>query len=268
MNRTDVAIVINTCPAYFYLLEAHFGLLRRYGAECNWPVYLATECWNKESLVVLCNKYNVKILKLDHADYDFFESRVAAMKLLPSAIQYVLPLQEDFLLERPGLNYDALEHALKVFDEEENVVSIRLMPCPGVPDSHSSYGLWKKMTPVDQLFSYQATLWRKTIYRDYIHRIIDYSNELYPELSSSTKSWNEYAIRTNPAETHIGLTLLKLMNPHAVHLCWPRKSVWANAVYHCPWPYRPTAVVRGTLEPWAEEMIRREGFYLNKNLWL
>jgi hypothetical protein len=30
----------------------------------------------------------------------------------------------------------------------------------------------------------------------------------------------------------------------------------------CPWPYRPTAIVKGRLEPWAEELGRREGFNL------
>jgi hypothetical protein len=30
-------------------------------------------------------------------------------------------------------------------------------------------------------------------------------------------------------------------------------------VYLSPWPYRPTAIVQGRLEPWAAELGKREG---------
>jgi len=268
MERTDVAIVINTCPKYLYLLEAHFTLLRRYGASCKWPVYLATECWDNELLKALCKKHNVHLLNLESNQADFFESRIAAMELLPQSIEYVLPLQEDFLLERPGPDCLALEDALQQCMTNPNIASIRLMPCPGPKEPSQSCGIWKVLSSLDQLFSYQATLWRKSIYKDYMQRLVSYSKEVYPDLAESSEAWNTYAIKTNPAETHVGLTLLKYMYPKAIHLAWPRNSARANAVYECPWPYRPTAVVKGVLEPWAAEYIRREGLYLNKNVWL
>jgi hypothetical protein len=44
-----------------------------------------------------------------------------------------------------------------------------------------------------------------------------------------------------------------------VHLAWVRAGPWSNAVYLSPWPYRPTAIVQGKLEPWAAELGKREG---------
>jgi hypothetical protein len=35
-------------------------------------------------------------------------------------------------------------------------------------------------------------------------------------------------------------------------------------VYLSPWPYRPTAIVHGRLEPWAAELGLREGVPLLK----
>ena len=37
-----------------------------------------------------------------------------------------------------------------------------------------------------------------------------------------------------------------------------------NGVYFSPWPYRPTAVVKGDLQQWAKDLIRREGFILRQ----
>jgi hypothetical protein len=30
----------------------------------------------------------------------------------------------------------------------------------------------------------------------------------------------------------------------------------------CPWPYRPTAIVKGIITSWAKELILREGFFI------
>ena len=263
MDRTDCAIVINTCPKYFYMLDAHFGLLRRYAEGCNWPVYLATENPDEYHIQLIAKKYNVTILPLKQEHSDFLESRVAAMDALPPTIQYVLPLQEDFLLERPGINEGALKDALELFDSNHLIQSIRLMPCPGSSARQPFVGPWKQLQVNDLCFSYQATLWRRSTYRDYLFRLIRRCQEEYPHYQPCTPEWNQFAARNNPAETHIGLSLLERMFPQAIHLCWSRKASWANAVYWCPWPYRPTAIVKGVLEPWAAELIRREGFAMN-----
>ena len=43
MDRTDVAILVNSTPAYYYILPLFFTMLRRYAPDLEWPVYLATE---------------------------------------------------------------------------------------------------------------------------------------------------------------------------------------------------------------------------------
>lgn len=259
MNRQDVAILVNTCPKYFYLLDACFGLIQRYAEGCKWPLYLATEKPEDETVKTVCKRYGVKLIVLEQKEADFLESRAAAVSKLPQTIQYILPLQEDFLLERK-IDELALTNAVEILDVDRQVQSIRLMPCPGSSAREGFWGEWRKLLPDDLIFSYQATLWRRELYQRFIDGLIQQGRGQYPDLSGS--AWNQYCIGTNPAETHPGLFLLKNLHPDAVHLCWPRKAAWANAVYWSPWPYRPTAVVKGVLQPWALELIRREGFNL------
>ncbi len=261
MDRQDIAILINSCPKYTYLLEAHFGLLRRYAERCKWPVYFATEEHEIVKLQTLCARYNVHLLPINRSQSDFFESRMAGCKGLPESIKYVLPLQEDFLLERL-IHEEALVNALDVLDKEYSVASIRLMPCPG-PIGRPPWkpGMpWSILSKEDMLFSYQATIWRREIYTAYMQGLITQGLQMNPRLKPLSREWNQYAIRNNPAETFLGLSLLQSLTSNCVHLCWPRKASWANAVYWCPWPYRPTAIVKGVLEPWAIELVRREGF--------
>ena len=124
MDRTDIAIVVNTCPKYMYLLEAHIGLLKRYGSACKWPIYLAVTIQPDDRLEHFCRVHGLHLLYLDSADADFLQGRHAAMRRLPESIQYVLPLQDDFLLERPGLDADALVSALAILDKEPTVASL------------------------------------------------------------------------------------------------------------------------------------------------
>jgi hypothetical protein len=260
MNRNDVAIVVNTCPKYFYLLDACFGLIRRYADECKWPIYLATE--STDPLIeTITRKHNIQLLQLPFEESDFLQSRAAAMKMLPKEIQYVLPLQEDFLLERV-IDAHALSEALQVLDKNPMVQGIRLMPCPG-GSLKTFVGNWQILGSDDLLFSYQATLWRKDLYTTYMTTLIRRGLE-DNQLKPLTAEWNTYCIRQNPAETFLGLSLLKSLFRDGVYLCWPRKAAWANAVYWSPWPYRPTAVVGGILQQWAKELIRREGFNLRE----
>lgn len=264
MNRQDVAIVINTCPKYFYLLEPCLGLLRRYAERCQWPVYLATEKPDHPDVLAVASKYNVSVLVLDSADSDFLQSRAAAVRLLGEEIHYVLPLQEDFLLERL-VDTDALTQALEILDADPQVQSLRLMPCPGSTTAEGFWGRWHKLMSADLIFSYQATLWRRELFQRYMDGLIQQGFAFQPNLRPCTREWNEYCIRVNPAETFPGFQLLRSLYPDAHHLCWPRKGRWANAVYWCPWPYRPTAVVQGVLQPWATELIRREGFLMRQS---
>ncbi len=261
MDRSDCAIIVNSCPKYFYLLDAHFGLLRRYAAACKWPVYLATEVPEDPAVKHVAKKYGVQILPLEDKDADFLESRLAACNALPPTVQYILPLQEDFLLERPGINEPALIEALDLLDKNRLLCSLRLMPCPGPLERPIQMGTnWAVLEHKDLRFSYQATIWRREVYSTYMQALIMQAVQINPTLKPRTPEWNQYAIRVNPAETALGLCLLDALLPAGIHVCWIRKAVWANAVYWCPWPYRPTAIVKGKLEDWAIELVRREGF--------
>jgi hypothetical protein len=260
MNRTDCAIVVNTTPKYFYILETFFGLLRRYACGLAFPVYLATEAYDDPKLQILCGRYNVQILQLADHEADFLESRAAAIKALPPSIRYVLPVQEDFLLERPGPDMDALKEALEILDTDPQVLSLRLMPCPGSTTKECYKGVWNKLVDRDMIFSYQATIWRREVYRTYMAHLAQQGHEQHPDLSGA--AWNRYCVNVNPAETHTGFFLLRSLYPTGVHLCYPRLGAFANAVYLCPFPYRPTAIVQGILQPWAIELATREGFVL------
>jgi hypothetical protein len=93
---------------------------------------------------------------------------------------------------------------------------------------------------------------------------MEFMNLLIKQVSHKPESQNRIAIKVNLAESEQGHLLLKSLGK--LHLAWPREGSHPNAVYLCPWPYRPTAVVRGTLEPWAAELMAREGFSLKMNL--
>jgi hypothetical protein len=262
MERSDCAILLNTCPEYFYLLEANLGLKKRYASKCKWPTFLATEIPIHNTIVYVSKVYDVRILKLSESDADFLHSRLAGIRALPRNIQYVLPLQDDFLLERPGINEKALEEALDILDRDRNVLSLRLMPCPFTLSQTSYNKNWKQLQQNDILFSYQATLWRREVYEQFLQRLILQIQEENEDLKPGSAEWNHYCIYSNPAESFIGRMLMQTLFPSGIHLCWNRAGTWANAVYHSPWPYRPTAVVKGTLEPWARELMQREGFAL------
>jgi hypothetical protein len=262
MDRQDVAIVVNTTPKYFPLLEAHFGLLRRYASRLNCGVFLATEAANELTIQMVTKRFGINVIRLDSKMTDFFESRLAAVESLPAAIKYVLPLQEDFLLERPGPNYDALKEAVEIMGLDTSVKGVRLMPCPAssTAEKYQNMSHWDILGEKDLQFSYQATIWRRDVWTTYMRALIAQTRELQPSLRVGTREYNQYAIRSNPAETFIGLSMLKHLFPGGKFLCWARVGAYANAVYACPWPYRPTAVVHGVLEKWAAELIRREGF--------
>ena len=100
MERSDIAYLINSCPNYYYILDLHLGLLRRYASCCKWPIYFATEEPEHKVSILLKEKYGVKILVLEKENSSFLTSRKRALELLPENIKYVMPMQEDFLLER------------------------------------------------------------------------------------------------------------------------------------------------------------------------
>ena len=296
MNRTDVAYLINTTPRYFYLLPLHLRLLQRYAFNMRWPVYLATEVPEHPDIVKLCSEFpNLSIIPLTQEQEPFLESRLAATESLPESIKYVFPIQEDFLLEGRPMG-DVIESGLQIMDRSNAVAlttsefklnslmvtSIRLMPCPGpVGTRQWRDSKWRELGEEDSLiFTFQATLWHREAYAEYMRTVL---KEIPEGLSKKQKV--DIQIRQNIAENNTGQEIIRGMRATAsadslrgmcasaradtkstqvnhVHLAWPREGSWPNAVYLAPWPYRPTAIVRGTLQQWAKDLAEREGVIL------
>lgn len=226
----------------------------------HWPVYFATEVPNHPIAKELQEKYNVILLALPQEKAGFLESRQTALAMLPSEILYVLPLQEDFLLDRtPDIPH--LLDALFILDTDRHVSSLRLMPCPGPHTSDVPYTKekpWKILGSQNiLLFTYQATLWRRLDLTIYFESLLHAIERDFQNKSESDVKY--LALTSNVGENHYGQAIFRKSLPDTLHLCWPRAHASPNAVYLCPWPYRPTAVVRGILQPFAEELFQREG---------
>lgn len=268
MERQDIAYVVNSTPKYYYLLPLHFALLRRYGAACKWPVYVASEVPEDTTLQLCKKEYGVEILPLDPKDKYFLESRLAAVKALPKQIKYVFPIQEDFLLQaRPDTA--AINEALQIFDTDSSVASIRLMPCPGPSQSSVNYSssTYKILRSDEEyIFTFQATVWRREDYCLFLSTLLDFPVEMFasrmpPNLTyDQQKKWLQ--VDFNLAENGIGQAKCKEIFGGKLHLAYPREHAKPNAVYLCPWPYRPTAVEKGKLGQWVTEFAVREGFPL------
>ena len=255
MWRQDICILLNSTPKYYFMLELQVVMIRRYATSIQWPIYLATEVPEHEVCVKLAKEFGVEILPLKMEDAGFLESRAAALRMLPSIVKYVLPLQEDFLLDRQPMLNELLE-ALYYMEMDKTISSVRLMPCPGPVESDMLYVQGKPWTVLSDddvyLFTYQATFWRK-------ENLLAYFSELIKTTSGSEEEKRAAALRMNIAETYVGKDILKKILPSSIHLAYKRVGKWSNAVYLCPWPYRPTAIVRGKVEPFAEELFKREG---------
>jgi hypothetical protein len=273
MDRVDVAYLLNSTPKYFYLLPLHMILLRRYAEGLKWPVYLATEYPDDPICDLLRRTYDVKILELSLEDSGFLESRAAAIRLLPPEIRYVLPMQEDFLLER-DVRRSAIEESIEKMDSFTAIASMRWMPCPGPVGptgpvngdrcpGPTGPGQWAPITEQDTFrFTFQATLWRREVIQDWFTRLLEQFAVDYPE-EMPFKERMALQIRSNYAENTRGQDYFIKWLGHMVHLAWIRAHKAPNAVYLSPWPYRPTAVTNGRLEAWAVELAKREGFPLN-----
>ena len=267
MDRQDVCILINSTPKYYYLLPLQLTMIRRYASEIKWPIYFATEVPQDPLVQKLSADFGLQILSLPITAAGFLESRTVSLGLLPSTIRYVLPLQEDFLLDRSPQT-DMLLDALFILDTDRFVSSMRLNPCPGPHESDVLYAKeksWKILGAKNNyVFTYQATLWRRldlTMYYKALEALVE---KKYSSMSEAEKK--NLALVANLGENTEGQTILRKILPDTLHLSCPRAGPWSNAVYLCPWPYRPTAVVRGILQPWAEELFQREHVKIEKGM--
>jgi hypothetical protein len=239
--------------------------VRRYADFLPFTLILATEEPGHPICQQVVKDYGVELLPLKAVEAGFLESRAAALRdlALSGRFLYVLPMQEDFLLEgRPMMT--VIRQALELM-ENHPISSMRLMPCPGPRGvkgfQKSSFRVLEKETDTI-IFTYQATIWRRADYLTFMDALIAYSTEKTAPTEDLQKKQNNIAIKINLAEIHLGQSLLHSVLPGKQHIAWIREGDHPNAVYLCPWPYRPTAVVRGQLESWAADLAKREGFAL------
>jgi len=264
MDRTDVAYLVNSCPKYFYILPLHFALVRRYAPSLTWPLFLATEVPDDPVIRAVAHDFNVTVITLQKSDAGFLDSRRAATSALPSHIKYVFPMQEDFLLDRPP-QADAIEESLTLLDS--SVAQVRYMPCPGpaATDKHV-VGPWYKLNPENNTYMYcfQATMWRRENFQKWYDALTAVRDRALEGKTLTDAEKMRYEVRVNLAENADGQRLFrKLFPPPHTHLAYKRAHKAPNAVFMSPWPYRPTAIVGGVLQPWAKELGEREGYPLS-----
>lgn len=263
MERTDIAYLINSTPKYYYLLNLHLRLLRRYANTCDWPIFIASEEPNHPILKELVDIFAVRILPLKQSESGFLESRAAAIQKLPPHIQYVLPMQEDFLLER-YVDIPSIEISLDILDKNSQAASVRWMPCPGPVDRTGVVDKFSLVSEKDTYrYTFQATLWRRADIYLWFSRLIEEFNQEFPT-SMPMKDRMFHQIRGNYAENQKGQRFFWEWLGDKKHFAWIRVHKAPNGVYMSPWPYRPTAVTNGRLEEWAIEMAKREGYPLKE----
>jgi len=256
MDRNDIAYLLNSTPKYYYLLELHIALIRRYASKCKWPIYFATEL-PEHSVCKVLQDYNVNIIILEKENSSFISSRKRALELLPDSIKYVLPMQEDFLLER-FVDTNAIHESISILDTNNDIISVRYMPCPGPNEINPNYNkVWKYIKHDTYLFTFQATLWKKaeclTYYKNIEHEVN------YRKFSSDSER-NLYEVKMNIAENSDGQKIFASLFSDKKIVGYIRQYKYPNAVYMSPWPYRPTAVIKGVLQTFAKELAEREGF--------
>jgi hypothetical protein len=146
------------------------------------------------------------------------------------------------------------EIAIGMMTENPEIVCTRLMPCPG-PTGDVFLEKWKEIV-VDPYcyFSLQAAIWSVPWLMRFFEGVVRRATPLiskYPQYSR-----NQFWLLVNPCETKVGTDIAVELGGRFVG--YPRIGRWSNAVYLSPWPYRPTAVEKGVIQPWATEMLKRE----------
>ena len=254
MNKNNIAYLINSTPKYYYILELHLVLLRRYAPNLKWPVFLATEVPDHPMCKLLEEKYDVKLLVLEKENTSFLTSRKRALELLPEEINLVLPMQEDFLLER-FIDEEAIENSIRYLNGYPKIVSVRYMPCPGPSDKNRIYTKWLGITQEYDTygFTFQATLWKRSYCQQWYNAITK-RLKAYPDIDSKVLE-----VDMNIAEAADGQKIFYSLFNYNIMIGWPRAHKYPNAVFLSPWPYRPTAIIKTILQPFAKELAVREG---------
>ena len=267
MDRTDVVILVNSTPNYYYILPFFFTMLRRYAPGLAWSLVLATEFPDDPICKAISAEHGVELIEIPFAAAGFIESRLVALQALQKRYKYCLPLQDDFILEMP-MDATAIKDILAAMDTDRTISSARLMPCPGPAASDAVYRAtpigWKILSQEHDTygFVYQATLWRTEEAVKWFQTVANYLESIAPKATTNSKQRVAVEVSWNIAENAEGQALFWKTFAAEKHLAWIRQGKQPNAVYLSPFPYRPTAIVKGRLEPWASELAAREGILL------
>jgi hypothetical protein len=268
MNKC--AYLVNSTPKYYYLLPLHFTLIRRYAPFVSFPLILATEEPEHPICKQVSEEFGVEILPLKKEEAGFLDSRAAALRqlALTGRFLFVLPMQEDFLLDRIP-DWGCFTEAVSILESSKNIIaSVRLMPCPG-PNGPpmESMPIWAGITSTTDTygFTFQCTLWRLDACLDWYRALTAKLEKEWPRDVTPKDMRTEIEVRRNFAENAEGQRFFwKFFTERKqTHIGYIRVGAWSNAVYLSPWPYRPTAIVKGKLEPWADELAKREGVKLS-----
>ena len=260
------AYLVNSTPKYYYMLPLHFALLRRYAPALECGVYLATEVPGHPICQQVVKEYGVTLIPLKEEEAGFLDSRAVALQALAltGRYLYVIPIQEDFLLDRTP-DFGAILEAMYMMEKTKGLIaSARLMPCPGPkgPVLESTHGWAGIQSGTDEYgFTFQATLWTLDACCHWYRNLCARLEKEYPKATTPADQRRHVEVRTNFAENADGQRLFWefFKSRNQTHIGWVRAGPWSNAVYMSPWPYRPTAIVKGSLEPWAAELAKREG---------
>jgi len=257
---SKLAYLVNSTPKYYGLLPLHFTLVKRYGGDLPKTLFFATEVPDHPICTEL-QKMGVQLIPIPVDQSGFLESRAAALRILyDMGYFHVIPMQEDFLLEGRIMT-SAINEARDMLDKYTDLASVRLMPSPG-PFTATAETWAPLVKAVDTYgFTFQATLWQTWDCLEFYRRVCYMLEEQYPKATTAPEKRRHAEIRVNLAENAVGQNIFWGLEKR--HLAWKRAGQWSNAVYLCPWPYRPTAIVQGVLEPWAIELGKREGVPLS-----
>jgi hypothetical protein len=98
MEMDQVAYLVNSTPNYYYLLPLHFTLVKRYAPFIE-HLFLATEVPD-HPICEEVKEMGVTLIPLKRPG--FLDSRAEALQQLSLSgkFRYVLPVQEDFLIDR------------------------------------------------------------------------------------------------------------------------------------------------------------------------
>jgi len=262
MNETkhssvpSVAIAIATCNKYAFVLGPQFIMMDRYWPDRSLPIYLSSDC----SLAPYQHIHNIKLIERS-GDPGFLDSWVNLLREIPE--DYVIVLQEDFIIERP-VNQEVLDGIFHDLHCDPSIACVRLMPFPpgkGERITPSTVSYTTLIAEQDYSFSWQLAIWDRLVFIDFMearikrgivkarkqgHKTIDYRK---PKPKPDVYHY------FNPE--HHGSELFTQF-PNKKFLCIYSELKMPESGQHAPISYRPTAVENGQVRRWAQKLFENE----------